>query len=81
MRTIEASEAASALPSLLEEVERGETLVIARAGRAVSRIVPETTRNQAEIERAVVEIKKLRESAGKATVEEILRWRHEGHRF
>ena len=30
---------------------------------------------------ALIELQELRKDAGKATIEEILAWRHEGHRF
>ena len=40
MREIQASEAKTHLASLLDEVERGETLVITRHGRAMARLVP-----------------------------------------
>ena len=41
MREIQASEAKTHLPQLLDDVERGETIVITRHGRAIARIVPE----------------------------------------
>ena len=41
MREIQASEAKTHLPQLLDEVERGETIVITRHVRAIARIVPE----------------------------------------
>ena len=41
MREIQASEAKTHLPQLLNDVERGETIVITRHGRAIARIVPE----------------------------------------
>ena len=40
MREIQASEAKAHLPQLLDDVERGETLIITRHGRAIARIVP-----------------------------------------
>ena len=41
MREIQASEAKARLPALLDEVERGETLIITRHGKHIARIVPE----------------------------------------
>jgi prevent-host-death family protein len=41
MREVQASEAKTHLPQLLDEVERGETLVITRHGRPIARIIPE----------------------------------------
>jgi prevent-host-death family protein len=57
MREIQASEAKAHFFSLLDDVERGETLVIKRHGKAVARIVPERKRRQEEIDRAVASIK------------------------
>ena len=54
MRKIQASEAKTHLPRLLDDVERGETIVITRHGRAIARIVPEAHLRQAEVDRAIV---------------------------
>jgi prevent-host-death family protein len=81
MREIQASEAKAHLPQLLDEVERGETIVITRHGRAIARIVPEARRRQEEIDRAIESIKALRQRTGKITVHEILSARHEGHKY
>lgn len=40
MRESQASGAKTHLPSLQHEVERGETVIITRHGRAIARIVP-----------------------------------------
>lgn len=81
MRQIQASEAKTHLPSLLDEVERGETLIITRHGKAIARIVPEETRRQEEIDQAVDDIRALRKRIGKLSLVEILSARHEGHRY
>lgn len=81
MREIQASEAKTHLPQLLDDVERGETVVITRHGRAIARIVPEAHRRQAEIDRAIESIKALRQRTGKITLEELLSARHEGHKY
>jgi len=41
------------LPQLLDDVERGETLVITRHGRAIARIMPEVDRRQEEVNKAI----------------------------
>jgi len=56
MREIQASEAKTRLPQLLDDVERGETVVITRHGRAIARIVPEAHLRQAEIDKAIENI-------------------------
>jgi prevent-host-death family protein len=80
MREIEASEAQMRLPQILGEIERGETVIITRHGRAIARLVPEAERRQAEIDRAIAELGELRRRIGKITLAELLTARHEGHR-
>jgi prevent-host-death family protein len=81
MREIQASEAKTHLPQLLDDVERGETILITRHGRAVARLVPEADRRQAEIDHAIAHIRALRRRTGKVTLEELLAARHEGHKY
>jgi prevent-host-death family protein len=85
MREVRASEAKTHLAQLLDEVERGETVVITRHGRRIARIIPEAERRQREIEEALDDIKKLGEEIrnrhGAMTIEEILSLRHEGHKY
>ncbi len=57
LREIQASEAKTHLASLLDDVERGETIVITRHGRAVARLVPEDSRRRADILAAIADIK------------------------
>lgn len=59
-REVQASEAKTHFARLLDEVERGETIVINRHGRAIARIVPEARVRQQEIDRAIEDIKELR---------------------
>jgi prevent-host-death family protein len=80
MREIKASEAQMRLPQILGEIERGETVIITRHGRATARLVPEAERRQAEIDRAIAELGELRRRIGKITLAELLTARHEGHR-
>jgi prevent-host-death family protein len=81
MREIQASEAKAHLPQLLDDVERGETLVITRHGRAIARIVPEVDRRQEEVDKAIANIRALRERNGKVTVEELISAREEGRKY
>jgi prevent-host-death family protein len=81
MREIQASEAKTHLPQLLDEVERGETLIITRHGRAIARIVPEAGRRQEEIDRAIEQIRALRKRTGSITVEELQSARDEGRKY
>ena len=81
MREFQASEAKTHLPQLLNDVERGETIVITRHGRAIARIVPEAHLRQAEVDRAITNIKALRQRTGKITVDELVSAKHEGHKY
>ena len=78
MREIQASEAKTHLPQLLDDVERGETLIITRHGRAIARLVPEVDRWQEEIDSAIEGIMALRRRNGKITFEELRSAREEG---
>ena len=80
MREVQASEAKTHLPQLLDEVERGETIVITRHGTPIARLVPEVDRRLVEAREAVATIKTLRKGAGKITVEELLSMRDEGRK-
>ena len=81
MHESRASETEVSLPELLSKVEQGETVVITREGRPIARLVPEPTgprRSRAEVLR---EIEAFRKTMPRVTVEEILAWRHEGHKY
>jgi len=80
-REVQASEAKTHLPQLLDEVERGETIIITRHGRAIARIIPEAHRRQQEIDEAIADIEDLGKEAGKASVEEILSLIREGRKY
>jgi prevent-host-death family protein len=80
MREIQASEAKTHLPRLLDDVERGETVVITRHGRPIARLVPERDEQREDVRRAIEEIKAARKGVGKVTVEDILAMRDEGRR-
>lgn len=80
MREIQASEAKAHLPQLLDDVERGETLIITRHGRAIARIVPEANQRREEIDKAIDSIVNLRKRTGKITVAEIRSARDEGRK-
>ena len=85
LREVAFSEAKTHLSGLLDEVERGATIVITRHGRPIARIVPESERRQEEIDEALADIerlaKEIRERHGETTVEEILSSIHEGHKY
>jgi prevent-host-death family protein len=81
MREIQASEAKTHLPRLLDDVERGETLIITRHGKPIARIVPEADVRQAEVDRAIADIEEFRKTMPRLSLDEILSARHEGHKY
>ena len=81
MREIQASEAKTHLPQLLDDVERGETLIITRHGRAIARIVPEVDRRQEEVDQAIANICALRQRNRRVTAAELLSARKEGRKY
>ncbi len=85
MRKVQASEAKTHLLRLLDEVEKGETVVITRHGKPVARIVPEEAVDADKVRAAIEGIKALREeirkTASPLTTEELLAMRHEGHKY
>ena len=81
MREIQASEAKTHLPQLLDDVEHGETIIITRHGRPIARLVPDASRRKQETAAAVAAIKALRKGNGRISVQELLSLRDEGRRF
>jgi prevent-host-death family protein len=81
MRHIQASEAKTHLPSLLDDVERGETLIITRHGKPIARLVPDEQTQRENVSETIAAIRELRKTMPKLTVDEILSSRHEGHKY
>lgn len=82
MREVQASEAKTHFSSLLDDVERGETLVITRHGKRIARLEPEKDEQQAKVAETFAKLDELRKTIrSKVTLEEILQWRHEGHKY
>ena len=80
MREIQASVAKVHLPQLLDEVERGATLIITRHGRRIARIVPEVDRRQQEVDKALAAIRELGKRTGRITLGELQSARDEGRK-
>jgi prevent-host-death family protein len=79
--TVNIGEAKTRLSELVAKVEAGEEVVIARGNEPVARLAPldEQARRRAVME----EILAMRDSGEIKPVsrEEILAWRHEGHKY
>jgi prevent-host-death family protein len=84
-REVQASVAKAHFSQLLDEVERGATIIILRHGRPVARIVPDPEHRRAEIDKAIEEMRRLAkertERFGPVSVEDIISSIHEGHKY
>lgn len=81
MREIQASIAKTHLPALLDDVERGETLVITRHGRPIARLTPELAGREANVARVFEQLDAFRETMPRLSLDELLSARHEGHGY
>ena len=79
MREVQSSAAKARLSELLDEVARGETILITRHGKAIARIIPEGDSRRRATDEALAELDAFRRTMPKMTLEEILAARHEGH--
>ena len=78
MQTIQASEAKTHFLRILDDVERGESIVVTRHGKPIARITPEREINRESVKRAMESMRALRQRIGKLSLEEILSARDEG---
>ena len=80
MREVGAFQAKTHLSALLDEVARGETIIITRRGRPVARLTaPEAPDREAAVAAATT-LRRLRRRIGWASTEDILKMRDEGRR-
>ncbi|MGA7108754.1 MAG: type II toxin-antitoxin system prevent-host-death family antitoxin [Terracidiphilus sp.] len=78
MQTYQASEAKTHFLRILDDVERGESVLITRHGKPVARIQPETAIDRERVKLATEGMRALRQRIGKLSLEEILSARDEG---
>jgi prevent-host-death family protein len=81
MTTVSAYEAKTHLPRLIRTVERGETVVITRHGKPVAQLGPIQNRQREDVAEVMERMAALRRRLPKVSIEEILAWRHEGHKY
>ena len=81
MREIQASEAKTHLPQLLDEIEKGESIIITRHGRAIARLIPDDAMRRDGQTEAVERLKALRATMPRVPLDELMAMRHEGHRY
>ena len=78
MKTMQASEAKTHFLRLLDEVERGETIVITRHGKPVAQVSPQPDFDRERVKQAIEGMRELRKRTGRLSLEEILSARDEG---
>jgi prevent-host-death family protein len=78
MQTIQASEAKTHFLRILDDVERGESIIVTRHGKRVARLIPDVEIDRERVQRAIDEMHALRQRIGKVSLEEILSMRDEG---
>jgi prevent-host-death family protein len=81
MKHVKSSDAKARFSELLDEVERGETVVITRHGKPIAHLQPARDQRREEARLAMEEIAAARKGAPRVTAEEILQWRDAGRRF
>ena len=85
VREVQASAAKAHFSQLLDEVERGTTIVVLRHGKPIARIVPDAEERRRRHKAAIANIRKLGEEVAKRngpiSVEEIISSIHEGHKY
>jgi prevent-host-death family protein len=78
MQTIQASEAKTHFLRILDDVERGESVIISRHGKEVALISPKAQNDRERVQRAIDSILEIRKRTKPVSLEEILSMRDEG---
>jgi prevent-host-death family protein len=78
MQTIQASEAKTHFLRILDDVERGESVIVTRHGKRIARLIPEVEVDRERIQRAVDSIMEIRKRNKPVSLQEILSARDEG---
>jgi prevent-host-death family protein len=81
--TVKIGEAKARLSELIAKVEAGEEIVIQRGNEPVARLAPLEDDRRRRTQETIMRIRALRDSGDikPVTVDEILAWRHEGHKY
>ena len=77
---VNVGEAKARLSELLNRLEKGEEVIIARGNEPVARLVLENP-DRARTEAAVAGILALKKEMKPTSLDELLSWRHEGHNY
>jgi antitoxin (DNA-binding transcriptional repressor) of toxin-antitoxin stability system len=77
--TVKVGEAKTHLSDLLAKVEAGEDVIIARGNDPIAKL--SRIRRETDIDALIAEVRAARARAKPVTADEILSWKHEGHRY
>jgi prevent-host-death family protein len=78
MKSVKSSDAKARFSELLDEVERGDTIVITRHGKVVARMIPDQDAQRTRTQEAIAGILELRKHTKPVSIEEIISWKNEG---
>ena len=83
IRKIQTTEAKRRWSEFPRKVESCDSIAITRYGKTIAHLIPGVTQDRIQRKKAVEEFRRSRAEGEKikATLEEMLQWRHEGHRF
>lgn len=76
---VKVGEAKTHLSELLTKVEAGEEVIISRGSEPIARLT--RLAGKITVQEAIDGLLAMREKNGKASMEDILAWKHEGHRY
>ncbi|MDX8449489.1 type II toxin-antitoxin system Phd/YefM family antitoxin [Mesorhizobium captivum] len=77
--TVKVAEAKTHLSELLAKVEAGEEVIISRGNDPIAKL--SKIRKETDLTALIEEVRAARARAKPVTTEEILAWKHEGHRY
>jgi prevent-host-death family protein len=79
-REVQSTEVGAQINSLLDDVERGESLFITRHGKIIAYLSPASERSR-NVKKLLAEIDEYNKGKPPISLEEILSARHEGHKY
>lgn len=77
--TVKVAEAKTHLSELLAKVEAGEEVIISRGNDPIAKL--SRIRKDTDLTALIEEVRAARARAKPVSTEEILAWKHEGHRY
>jgi prevent-host-death family protein len=78
MKSVKSSDAKARFSELLDDVERGDTIVITRHGKVIARMIPDQDAKRIRTQEAIAGILELRKHTKPVSIEEIIAWKNEG---